>query len=193
MHGMSFLQALMFVLVWAALYIVDILVAEEAGRLYDAGASDVLVYGGGYELNTGLGRNIELAPQFSRRFFLFLGGFVAALLAWWFVATHWLRQPATFDFTIGALLLSLAVVDIRHVRNIFLFTHAGTPNGVSGQTVYPTWLGYRASAVDFLLFAAFFLILGLLLTSWVMVGGTFGCALLAARHWWSSMQQLKVA
>lgn len=187
MTDVSLVNAIALTVLWAGLFLLDLYLTARAEKEYRKNAQGILIYEAGYQLVDPTIEPAKSKPIFSNRSILLLiTSSFAIMLFWWVVVERW-GLDGYFSFFLGGLLLTVIAVDVRHIQNIFLYRNAGTPNGLRGKLEYPGWLGYRSSAIEMLTFSALFLIIALVLPSWFMVGGSFACLLLGARHWiWSN-------
>jgi hypothetical protein len=187
MTEISLLRAIFLTGVWAGLFILDLYLTARAEGEYRRNAQGILIYEAGYQLVDPTHERTESKLTFtSRSIFLLLTSSIGLMLFWLVVVEIW-GFEGEYLFFLGALLLTIVAVDIRHIQNIFLYSNTGTPNGLHGRLEYPGWLGYRSSAVEMFSFSALYLVLALVLSSWFTAGGSIGCALIGARHWiWSN-------
>lgn len=187
MTEVSLFCAIILTAFWAGLFLLDLYLNARAEREYRKNAREILIYEAGYQLEDPTSDFGETKPIFSyRSILLLITSSIAIMLFWWVVVDRW-GFEGYYLFFLGGLLLTVIVVDIRHIQNIFLYRNTGTPNGLQGKLEYPGWLGYRSSAIEMFTFSALFLIIAIGLESWFIAGGTFGCLLLGVRHWiWSN-------
>jgi hypothetical protein len=164
-------------------YLADYLLTLRAASLYGSGADQVIAFEGSYELNPRFTADIDKLRPVSPRFLVMLLIYSALLWAVWNLSVAILGIPQVYDFFVGAILLVQGPVQVRHIRNLVAFTHARAQRGMSGRIVYSRAFSYKASAVEFLAYAGLFLVLAALTSSWLMVGGTAGCAGLALNHY----------
>jgi hypothetical protein len=191
MAEIGFFKAILLTNLWIALYILDLYLTSRAEREYLQNAKDILFYEAGYELVDPAEIQTKEKPTFTyRSIILLITSAISLMLTWLFVAQI-ADQPGVYSFILGGLMLSIAAVDFRHIQNIFLYNNTGTPNGLKGRLEYPGWIGYRSSSLEMFIFACIFLILALILPSWFIAGGSFGCAGISIRHWIWSNRYLK--
>jgi hypothetical protein len=120
----------------------------------------------------------------SPRFILAVVGSVLLLELMWYLSTVVLKLPFAFEFVLGGLVLREAAVLMRHARNIALFRalRAGG-QGLAGKISYTRRLSLWQSAVELWTYAALFGLLAALISSWLLAGGAFACALTGFQHW----------
>ena len=186
MNEIPFLNALLIIILWAGMFILDFYLTARAQREYNRNARGILVYEAGYQLDDP-SRGDQDRPVFTPRSILSLISSTIALLVIWFVVVQMWDYQELYWFILGGLFLTILAVDIRHMQNIYLYRNTGTPNGLKGKLEYPGWLGYRSSALDMFTYSGLFLFIAIILSRWFLVGGAFGCAVTGVRHWiWSN-------
>jgi hypothetical protein len=83
----------------------------------------------------------------------------------------------------GVLILLSCAVNIRHAQNMVFFGFIPLLESPTGKIVYPSSFSYRGSAIGFLSFGLFYLLLSGILMSFFVLGGVFGCFITAISHW----------
>ena len=167
-------------LLWAALYISDYTMTLMCARLYEAGAREKIAFEGSYEITPFYQRDIDSLRRVSPRFVLVLGlGITIFALS---ARDSAASSPELFSFMLGALILLQLMVHIRHVRNFVLF-RAMTTDGIRGRIEYARPLMLKASSIEIAMFAGMFAILFLFTGSTFVLGGAFGCTIVAVQHW----------
>lgn len=169
--------------VMVLVYLMDYSLTLRAARLYRAGADQVIEFEGSYELNPQFTGDVDNLRRLSPRFLLTLVAYAALVWAIWFLSVDVINIPAFYSFTLGLILLVQGPVQVRHVRNLVTFRHATSQEGISGRVVYARSFSYKASGAEFLAYAVLYLILGLLTSRWMLIGGAVGCAALARNHY----------
>ena len=173
--------------------ILDQYLTARAEEVYLENATEILVYEAGYQLADPTKSDAIRKPMFTfRSVILLVLSFISLMVAWLFMVHFW-GYEGVYSFVLGGIMLTIAAVDIRHIQNIYLYRNTGTPNGIKGKLMYPGWIGYRSSGIEMFTFSALFLIVAIILPSWFLAGGSFGCALLGMRHWIWSNRYLKIS
>jgi hypothetical protein len=172
----------MFVYWWIVLYVTDYYFTLLAAKLYQSRVKERLVFEGSFELTPYFQDDINKLRLVSRRFILALLLSSVGLYIVWLYCVSWNDVPAVYAFTLGCLVLRELAIHIRHMRNISLFRVAVGPGGLKGNIEYPRWIILRQSGVELLGFAGLLLFLSAVTGSWFVLGGTFGCSAIAAKH-----------
>lgn len=187
MEGISLLKAIFLTCTWAGLFILDYYLTARAEKEYLRNAKEILIYEAGYRIEDPSLKDPNAKPIFTLRSVLLLIISSIALLVTWLVVVERWGYERVYSFLMGGLFLTIIAVDIRHIQNIYLYQNTGTPNGLKGRLQYPGWIGYRSSGVQMFAFAGMFLVIAVILSSWFLMGGAFGCAGIGLRHWiWSN-------
>lgn len=183
MFEQLFIDNIVFALiVWIVIYAGDYYLTIYGARLYLANGKDHLSIQGSYELTPTFQKDVDNLRLVSPRFFAFvvlssiLIGFV------WFLSVRVLEIPEFYVFLLGGLMLREAVVHIRHWRNITTFRLAAQPHAMQGTISYSQWTSYRMSAMELFVFAVLYLLIGLTVSSWFLLGGAFACVVLSIQH-----------
>ncbi len=175
--------------IWLALALVSVVTLADyfltiyGARLYQTDARRYFVFEGSYELTPAFQEDINLLRLFSRRFWLALMLSWILIFAVWWLSVRFLNTPGIFSFVLGALFLTSVMLDMRHLRNIFLFrlTRLNQP-GLTGQMTYARWVILRNSGVELVSFAGLFLLLFLISGSYFLLGGATRTLLLGVQH-----------
>jgi hypothetical protein len=166
--------------VWSVLYISDYFLTLTCARLYQAGASEKIVFEGSFELTPFFQKDIDSLRKISPRFLILLVlSNCYLLLVWWLVGVS---QNELYQFALGYMILLQLMVHIRHLRNLFLFRAMSRTDGVRGRIEYPRPLLLRMSAFECLTFSGLYFVLFAIVQSYFLLGGTIACLLLAAKH-----------
>jgi hypothetical protein len=80
------------------------------------------------------------------------------------------------------MILSQLAVHLRHIRNLVMFTIALGEDGMRGRVEYPRRIMLRMSAAEMWALAGLSLVLAGLIGSFFLLGGAFGCAVVARKH-----------
>jgi hypothetical protein len=193
MNEITFFKALLLTSIWAGLVILDYYLTARGQRDYLRNAKEILIYEAGYRLEDPSQDDLDTKPIFTLRSILtIISSSLALMITWLFVVEFW-GNPGIFSFFLGGLFLTIIAVDMRHIQNIYLYLNTGTPNGITGKLIYPGWIGYRSSALEMFTFSGLFLTIAIILPSWFLAGGSFGCAVIGVRHWiWSNRRNQRV-
>ncbi len=159
----------------------DSLLTVHAARLYKAGADQLIVLEGSYELNPLYAKDVDRLRALSPRFLASLAVYSLLIWAAWYVFVGFLWLPQAYHILIGAVLLAQGPVHIRHVRNIAAFHHAIHGDGIEGRIQYTRWFSFRLSAIEFLSFSVLYAALALLSGSLLLLGGAIATAVLALK------------
>jgi hypothetical protein len=167
-------------LLWAALYISDYTMTLVCARLYQAGAREKMTFEGSYEITPFYQKDIDTLRRLSPRFVLVLVIGVAVLSITGRDMAE--TSPDLFAFLLGALILLQLMIHIRHVRNFVLFRAMAT-DGIRGRLEYARPLMLKSSSIEIAMFAVMFTVLFAFTGSPFVLGGAFGCAVVAIQHW----------
>ncbi|MFN8492789.1 MAG: hypothetical protein U0350_34620 [Caldilineaceae bacterium] len=177
--GIDYLTAhyVLAAILWAALYLADYYLTLRSATVYLRGANERLVFQRGIELNPVFENDIARRRKFSIRFFGFytIGLFMLIGLGVY-------ADPLLYEAIIGAFLLEWAVIDLRHLRNLWFFRTLCEPGAVEGKLVYTHRFSLRSSGIDLLLYAALYLFCAWAAGRLFFVGGAVACTLLAVRQ-----------
>jgi len=168
---------------WVVLYVSNHCLTIWATRLHQAHARDHFDLEGSYELNPVLQADVDRLRLVSPRFIVSLLLSATSIVGMWFLTASFLGTSVLFDVYAGTLVLPCLAMNVRHVRNLVLFTAIKVPGTIRGKIAYSRWIQWKLTAVDFLGFAGLFLVLGLLLKDWFLLGGTLSCAAHARQYW----------
>jgi hypothetical protein len=175
--------AWILILVWLALYFLDNYLTVYVARLYATQDPRVIHFESGYELTPQYQDEIKrlklVGPRFIRSVLITTG----LLSLVWLVADQGWSYPELYIVAMGAVILLASVVNLRHLQNIPFFKFKEDADKPQGEIFYPYGMIYRGSAYAFLVYAGFFLFLGLLEGSWFFIGGTLSCLASAFNHY----------
>lgn len=170
------------IMVWSAVYISDYAFSVYNARLYRSGAYNYYEFEGSLELTPQFQDDIDnlrwVSPRFIRAFLL---SNIMVVGVWW-LTIEWSEWPQVFRFVLGGMLLLEAVVHLRHLRLFVLFKQLATGQGVEGKIRQTQWIGYQASGWEFIAFAGLWLLLGIISSSWFILGGAFMNAITGIQH-----------
>jgi hypothetical protein len=166
-----------------ALFLLDDYLTVLVARRYDEQGDTTIEFQGGYELTPQYQQEIAehrlFGPAFIRSLVILTAVLVLIRIM---VQIGWL-PVIVFQFIAGAMILTSCAVNIRHAQNLVFFGIIPIPERPIGRISYPRSFSYRGSAVGFLAFGLFCLLLSLILGSWFMLGGAFACSVTAISHW----------
>lgn len=152
-------------------------------RLYQAGVREKMAFEGSYEITPYHQRDVDALRRVSPRFVAALVGGVATLcLLGWLSSDSPVRTPGVLSFMLGALILVQLTIHVRHVRNYVLFRAMSTDQ-IRGRLEYPRPLLLTASSLEIFTFAAMFTVLFVFTGNVFVLGGAFGCTVVATQHW----------
>jgi hypothetical protein len=163
------------IVVFLILYILDYYLTVYAARLYRAGADQVIVLGGSYELNPRFVSDIDRVRKISPRFIASL--ILYSLLIWgvWYLTVIWADVHKMYRFVAGGVILVQGPIQVRHMRNILAFRHARDKEGISGRIEYSRAISYAASALELVLFSGLYLALAFVAGRWELAGHWHAC------------------
>jgi hypothetical protein len=163
------------------LYVLDYYLTIAGARLYRAGARQIIIFEGSYELTPTFQADIDRLRWFSKRFAWALIRLLSIMsLTWWL--TRLTEIPQLFTVYLGLFVGLQLAIQRRHLQNIFLFRAMMKPGAVSGQISYSRLLILKQSSFEMMVFGALFAALSLLTWNLFLLGGAFGCLLVAAKH-----------
>jgi hypothetical protein len=167
--------------VWAALFVADYLMTIACARLYQAGARDVIVFEGSYEITPLYQKDVNALRRFSPRFVA-----VLAITLVLMVLLRWLCEQVgilpAYYLGLGALILMQLAIHVRHVRNYALFTAVLKSGVVKGRIEYPRRLMLRMSAVEFFAFSGVYAVIFLVIGHLFLAGGALACLSVGSKH-----------
>ncbi len=178
-------------LVWGLIYLSDYLLTIYSARLYQTYLSQYVVFEGSFELTPYFQKEVNALQWVSFRFWTVW--ILSLILIWlvWFLAVIALKSPWIFSLAYGALFLREASVHLRHARNLALSLVSRASGGLEGQLKYSRRLILKMSALELFSFAAFCLVITLVLGSWFFLGGVISCLYSGVQHWLMSRKQFK--
>ena len=173
---------------WVVLFLLDDYLTVLVARRYDQQSEAIIEFQGGYELTPQYKQEIAehrlFGPMFLRSLILLT---IVLVLVRSVVQYGWVPVSA-YQFVAGALILASCAVNIRHAQNLVFFGIIPVPERPIGRISYPLSFSYRGSAIGFLAFGLFYLLLSLILGSWFVLGGALACSVTAISHWRFSNQ-----
>jgi len=146
--------------------------------LYHAGAKNILVFEGRYDLEPALLARLARRRWVNVRLVAAVVILSAAIFAVW---REQYNRPDVFSFLIGGLVLLEAAADLRRFRNIVLFQQARRADGLQGKIEYSKRLSYTLPYVETLSFAALYALIFLVSSSWFFLGGAITCIVAGRR------------
>jgi hypothetical protein len=166
-------------LLWAALYISDYTMTLICARLYQERVRDKMAIEGSYEITPFYQSDVDALRRVSPRFVAILVMGVGALCL---LGGMRYAPAGVFAFMLGALILLQLAVHVRHVRNYVIF-RAMASDEIRGRLEYTRPLLLKSSSIEIAAFAAMFAILFVFTGSLFVLGGAFGCSIVAVQHW----------
>lgn len=151
-------------------------------RKYKAHLSTYIRFEGSLELTPEFQKDVDALRRVSPKFVMRWLISVVGIYAIWWLSVVFLGQPQFFYFLIGGLVLREATVHLRHIRNLAVYPIAKA-GGLKGYMEQSRWAGLKLSAVELFSFVGLYAILALLMRSWFMAGGAFGCLVVAVQNW----------
>jgi len=170
------------VVLWALLYISDYTCTIASARAYRAGVSENIEFEGSFELTPFYQADVNALRHFSPRFLAALLWMSILLVVVWACSQQLPGWEPVYEVVLGGAVLIECAIHMRHFRNLYLFRIIRAGNCVSGRIAYTRTLLLRASAVELLSFAGFYLLLSVLLGSWFLLGGALACLATARNH-----------
>lgn len=171
---------------WIGLFLLDDYLTVLVARSYDGQSEPIIEFRGGYELTPQYQQEIAehklFGPAFLRSLLILSTALIVLRIL---VQGGWL-PGFIYSFAAGAMILLSCAVNIRHAQNMVFFGIIPTPERPIGKISYPRSFSYRGSAVGFLAFGLFCLLLSLLFMSWFTLGGVVACFTSGISHWWLS-------
>lgn len=180
---MRFEYSWLLIPLWMALFILDDYLTVVVAKRYDEQNPALIEFEGGYELTPQYKEEIAahhfLGPLFRRTLIIF----TLMLVSIRYLTSTGFVPGALFTFLAGAAILLSCSVNLRHIQNLVFFGLVPVPDPPRGRITYPASFNYRGSAVSFLAFGAFCLLLGTITWSWFFIGGTVACVGTGLSHW----------
>lgn len=186
--GIDYLTAhyVLAAFLWAVLYLADYYLTLSSAALYLRGANERLVFQRGIELNPVFENDIARRRKFSLRFF---GFYTVGMIM--LIGLGAYAAPLLYEAIIGAFLLEWAVINLRHLRNLWFFRTLGEPGAVEGKLAYTHRFSLRSSGIDLLLYAVLYLFCAWAAGRLFFVGGAVACTLLALRQFVLARRAMK--
>ncbi len=144
-------------------------------RLYREGASRVVTYEGVYDTPPGYDEIVGRRRPISRRLIWISLSLIVATAALWWTAVQQLQRPEVLTVLMGSWLLTFGMFIIRDLSQIALFRYLRSTGGTHGTLTCSERLHYSTSAVDYQVYAAFFLFLFFVVGDLFFLGGAFMC------------------
>ena len=167
--------------VWALVYCSDYYLTILCARMYRQGICDKISFEGSYEITPYYQSDVDALRKFSPRFIKALGWTLAGLsLVWWL--SMQVRFPDLYLFALGAFTLVEVPTHVRHLKNFFFFRDLLRTGGIHGRIQYPRPVTLRMSSTEFLIWAALFGVLFLIMREPFVLGGIVECIIIAAKH-----------
>lgn len=158
-------------------------------RLYKQFGADKIVYEKGYELNPAFQEAVDkqqfLHPQYLLRLLLSSSLLLLLHLVLLDYPLAGLRLPGLFLFLYGAFFLQVLAVNLRHLFNIWLYSHAYSlqPPGIIGKVKIMEWHAHKQMAYNSFFVDGFFCLFVFVFTgSPMFLGGAFGLSVVALRY-----------
>src|SRR5262249_32920281 len=149
-------------------------------RLYQAGAREKVVFEGSLEITPFFQRDIDALRRVSPRFlFVLVAGFTGICVTGSAAAE---ASPAPFTFLLGMGILLQLMVHTRHVRGYVAFRAMST-DAIRGRIEYSRPYLLKQSSIEIATFAVLYAVVFLFTDSLFVLGGAFGCAVVAIQHW----------
>jgi hypothetical protein len=167
---------------WIVLYISDYALTVVSARVYRARAAAHIVFEGSYELTPQFQGDIDRLRIVSPRFVLMLFVTSSLLSLMWWLVHETSMSDAAYLVALGAMILTEAVVHLRHCRNLHMFSTGFASGGVRGRIEYSRPVMLRASAFELLEFSVFFAFLFLVTGNWLFAGGALACVSQGMKH-----------
>ncbi|MGD2162272.1 MAG: hypothetical protein PVG04_04210 [Anaerolineales bacterium] len=180
---MNFESSWLLIPLWILLFVLDNYLTVIVSRRYQTQDPQIIEFQGGYELTPQFKQEITRGQMFGPRFLRNLVIFTAVILLVRYLVTLGWFSIAYYQFLMGTLILLSCAVNIRHAQNMVFFGLIPVLESPIGKIVYPSSFSYRGSAIGFLSFSLFYLLLSGVQMSLFVLGGAFGCLVIAISHW----------
>ncbi len=151
-------------------------------RLYLEGASRVVTYEGMYEPPPGYEAIVMRRRPISWRVIWVSLSLVVATAALWWAALRQLQRPEIVSVLMGGWVLMVGTFILRDLSRIALFRYLRSTGGAKGALNYSERLTYLTGAVDFQVYAAFYLFLFFVVGDLLFLGGAFMCFVTGRRR-----------
>jgi hypothetical protein len=151
-------------------------------RLYKAGAGQQIHFEGSYEITPYYQKEVDAIRLLSPRFVIALVGSSAVQCALWWLTMKALFVPQLYFFGLGAMVLVQLTINVRHIRNYFLFRAILAGDGITGRIEYARPVMLRMSSVELFAFSAAYAVIYLMTASWFVLGGVFVCLSVGFNH-----------
>jgi len=174
------------------IYLSDYYLTIYSAHLYQTHLKNYIIFEGSFELTPYFQEDVNLLRRASPRFLALWILSLILLFLMWFLAVRILGGPWIFSLIFGSLFLREVAVHMRHLRNLVLSLFTRAAGGLTGQIKYSRWLILKLSAVELFSFSGLFLVISLLLASWLFLGGAVSCLFTGWQHWLMSRKHLPV-
>jgi hypothetical protein len=174
------------------LYTADYAMTLVTARLYATRAKQKMVIEGSFELNPLFEKDVDSGRLVSKRWVIGLAVVIVLMALLWHLANSADRLEG-YLFALGGMVFLQLALQMRHLRNWFLFATALGDDGLRGRIEYPRWVALSVSAFEFLLFAALYGIAYLASQSILLLGGATTCVVIAVQHYLLSRKARKSA
>jgi hypothetical protein len=174
-------------ILWIAPFVSDYAFTIACARMYRA--QDKIVFEGSFELTPLYQADVNALRLVSPRFLLVLCTIAALLWLMWQLTARVGVWPEGYSFALGMFIGIQLPVQIRHLRNWFLFKHAFGADGVRGRFEYPRPILLRMSALEIIAFAGVLCLLFVATGSWFILGAAVACAITAGKHYQLAQKQ----
>lgn len=176
MLDLLILHPWLLALVWAALYLFDYVSTLWLRRMVDVVLSRYVVFERGPELNPNFEGEIARQQRFSPKFIILLLLVVVLVLLSPVVGYYFV------EFLAGALLLTWAFVNSRHLRNYFYVSFVRQkPDALQGRQVQSYWFMQKQLSSEAMVWGLLYLALFLLTWRIFFLAGALTCGALALR------------
>jgi hypothetical protein len=170
-------------IVWGLVYLADYYLTIYGARLFRTALEERVKFGGSYELTPVFRKDVDALKLFSPNFLWRWVLSMALFPAVFYLSFYVLETGLPYNVLAGGLFLRSTPILIRHARNIALARMARQPGNMEGWVQYSQKLNLRLSAVELWGFAAFYLVIAVVLPSGFFAGGALVTALTAWQHW----------
>lgn len=180
---LSFLQnsPWLVALLWGLVYVSDYYLTIYNARLTRSFLHERIAYQGSFELTPVFQKDVNALNLFSRAFYWRWILSIALVLLIEYLAGAIDILPFYY-FVVGGLFLREFPVHVRHFRIIGTARFARVEGSLRGKIEYSHWFNLKTSAVDLWTFAAFFLLVAIVLGNWFFLGGAFFTFVTAVQH-----------
>lgn len=179
----------LIIAIWSFIYLSDYYLTIFYAKKYREHIYKHIGLEGSLEITPVFQKDVDklrlVSPQFLVRWLL---SNLCLYVLWW-LSVVVIEQPQYFYFLVGALILREGPVHLRHFRNLTLH-YIARAGGVKGKIEYSRWSTLKLSAAEFFGFCLMYLLFAVIMKSWFMLGGAFGCLIVVIQHWRLSKKAL---